>query len=112
MILGGIGFIIALVYVTLSNMPSAGLGLQQVLVDSGGLERRKCYGRTAASIPGLRDQSARIPIAPWHEFDFITKVGRIDHAGALAMLQRHMGDIEAVFFGTDVLAKALDQPAE
>lgn len=50
--------------------------------------------------------------APRHDFDFITKVGRIDHAGALAMLQRHMGDIEAVFFGTDVLAKALDQPAE
>ncbi|ESY01524.1 hypothetical protein X748_24530 [Mesorhizobium sp. LNJC386A00] len=34
---------------------------------------------------------------PRHVFDFITKVGRIDHAGALAMLQRHMGDREAVF---------------
>lgn len=51
-----------MVYGTLFDMPSAGLGLQQVLVDSGGLERRKCYGRTAASILGLRDQSARIPI--------------------------------------------------
>ncbi|ESX72302.1 hypothetical protein X758_12600 [Mesorhizobium sp. LSHC416B00] len=29
--------------------------LQQALVDSGGLERRKCYGRTAASILGLRN---------------------------------------------------------
>ncbi|ESZ54616.1 hypothetical protein X727_33370 [Mesorhizobium sp. L103C119B0] len=44
-----------MVYGTLSDMPSAGLGLQQVLVDSGGLERRKCYGRTAASILGLRN---------------------------------------------------------
>ncbi|ESZ70700.1 hypothetical protein X727_13930 [Mesorhizobium sp. L103C119B0] len=40
-----------MVYV--SNMPSA--GLQQALVDSGSLERRKCYGRTAASILGLRN---------------------------------------------------------
>jgi hypothetical protein len=34
---------------------------------------------------------------PRHELDFISKVGRIDHAEALAMLQRHMGDREAVF---------------
>ncbi|ESW99265.1 hypothetical protein X769_23755 [Mesorhizobium sp. LSJC268A00] len=42
-----------MVYGTLSAMPSARLclgRLQQALVDSGGLERRKCYGRTAASI--------------------------------------------------------------
>jgi hypothetical protein len=34
---------------------------------------------------------------PRHELDFISKVGRIDQAEALAMLQRHMGDREAVF---------------
>ncbi|ESW63240.1 hypothetical protein X771_30550 [Mesorhizobium sp. LSJC277A00] len=47
-----------MVYGTLSAMPSARLclgRLQQALVDSGGLERRKCYGRTAASILGLRN---------------------------------------------------------
>ncbi|ESX16236.1 hypothetical protein X766_21800 [Mesorhizobium sp. LSJC255A00] len=53
--LGDVGFIITMVYVTLSNMPSAGLRLQQALVDSGSLEGRKCYGRTAASILGLRN---------------------------------------------------------
>ena len=34
---------------------------------------------------------------PRHELDFISKVGRIDHAEALAMLQKNMGDREAVF---------------
>jgi len=34
---------------------------------------------------------------PRYELDFISKVGRIDQAEALALLQRHMGDREAVF---------------
>lgn len=34
---------------------------------------------------------------PRHELDFISKVGRIDHQEALALLQKHKGDREAVF---------------
>lgn len=34
---------------------------------------------------------------PRHELDFIGKLGRIDHQEALALLQKHKGDREAVF---------------
>ena len=34
---------------------------------------------------------------PRHEVDFICKIGRIDRDEAIALLQKHVGDREAVF---------------
>ncbi len=34
---------------------------------------------------------------PLHELDFISKVGRLNREAAVALLQKHMGDREAVF---------------
>ena len=34
---------------------------------------------------------------PRHELEFISKVGRLNREEAVALLQKHMGDREAVF---------------
>lgn len=57
------------------------------------------HGDKAGATESAKSRLGRMTriTVPRHELDFISKVGRLDHVETLALLQKHMGDREAVF---------------